>query len=173
MDDGAGMERAIEEARGELDRSQHVQSEISRMMGLMAEKGRKQSPEYQQVFAAYQHLSKLITEAARELRTREDEQLQAQRAGHAPAEGHDFDGLVLIKGTLGMPGQRGVVADGEEVSNLQRFLGRVGYPVSETGKFDNQTRQALLQFQGKYGLQADGKVGASTRKVINDLLHGR
>jgi len=30
----------------------------------------------------------------------------------------------------------------------------------------------VQQFQTKYGLKADGMIGAETRKVINDLLKG-
>ncbi|MEA5574139.1 peptidoglycan-binding protein [Calothrix sp. UHCC 0171] len=64
-------------------------------------------------------------------------------------------------------GSRGVA-----VSNLQRNLLRLGYfngPVN--GNFGPQTQQAVLLFQRRNGITADGIVGARTQNVIVALLN--
>lgn len=48
---------------------------------------------------------------------------------------------------------------GAPVETLQKLLSAHGYPVAVTGTFDDATRQAVIGFQQKYGLDADGIVG--------------
>lgn len=48
---------------------------------------------------------------------------------------------------------------GEEVRYLQELLKEYGYTVAPNGSFDEATRQAVISFQQKYGLDADGIVG--------------
>lgn len=48
---------------------------------------------------------------------------------------------------------------GASVVTLQKLLSVHGYPVTLTGTFDDATRQAVIGFQQKYGLDTDGIVG--------------
>lgn len=48
---------------------------------------------------------------------------------------------------------------GEDVRFLQELLGKHGYAASQNGTFDEATRQAVIAFQKKHGLDADGIVG--------------
>lgn len=48
---------------------------------------------------------------------------------------------------------------GVAVETLQKMLPEHGFPVTVTGTFDEATRQAVIGFQRKYGLDADGIVG--------------
>lgn len=48
---------------------------------------------------------------------------------------------------------------GSSVDALQGMLPAYGFPVEKTGVFDEATRQAVIGFQHKHGLDADGIVG--------------
>lgn len=48
---------------------------------------------------------------------------------------------------------------GAAVETLQKILPKHGFPVTVTGMFDEGTQQAVIEFQRKYGLDADGIVG--------------
>jgi peptidoglycan hydrolase-like protein with peptidoglycan-binding domain len=73
-----------------------------------------------------------------------------------------------VNNTSGLQlGSRGVA-----VSNLQRNLLRLGYfngPV--TGTFGPQTQQAVILFQRRNGITADGVVGSRTRNTIVALIN--
>lgn len=56
---------------------------------------------------------------------------------------------------------------GDDVSNVQKHLEKLGYLDSVTGYFGSDTQDAVLHFQKRNGLSSDGKVGAQT---INKLL---
>lgn len=56
---------------------------------------------------------------------------------------------------------------GEYVSNVQTYLKKLGYLKSVTAYFGSDTHEAVLNFQKRNGLTADGKVGSQT---INKLL---
>lgn len=66
---------------------------------------------------------------------------------------------------------------GSEVSCLQQFLKNQGaaiYPEGlVTGNFGNLTKQAVIRFQGKYGILQTGFVGPLTRAKINQMLNAR
>jgi len=55
---------------------------------------------------------------------------------------------------------------GEQVSNLQAALKGLGYDVDADGAFGDSTRRAVLQFQKKSGVKADGVVGADTYAAV-------
>ncbi len=55
---------------------------------------------------------------------------------------------------------------GEAVSQLQRDLSRLGYPLSADGVFGPKTDAAVRRFQRDHGLTADGIVGPKTRAAI-------
>lgn len=57
--------------------------------------------------------------------------------------------------------------NGEDVTNVQEYLKKLGYLRSVTGYFGSDTHEAVLNFQKTNGLSADGKVGSQT---INKLL---
>lgn len=48
---------------------------------------------------------------------------------------------------------------GEDVRFLQKLLGEHGFKVEQSGTFDEATRQAVIEFQKKHQLDADGIVG--------------
>ncbi len=56
---------------------------------------------------------------------------------------------------------------GESVTNIQTYLKKLKYLKSVTGYFGSDTHDAVINFQKRNGLKADGKVGALT---INMLL---
>lgn len=56
---------------------------------------------------------------------------------------------------------------GEDVTNIQKYLKKLGYISSVTGYFGTDTHEAVINFQKKNGLSADGKVGTQT---INKLI---
>ncbi len=56
---------------------------------------------------------------------------------------------------------------GDDVSNVQKYLKKLGYLNSVTGYFGSDTQNAVLNFQKRNNLSKDGKVGAQT---INKLL---
>ena len=56
---------------------------------------------------------------------------------------------------------------GEDVTNVQTYLKKLGYLKGVTGYFGSDTNAAVLNFQKRNGISADGKVGSQT---INKLL---
>lgn len=48
---------------------------------------------------------------------------------------------------------------GEEVRYLQQLLAEQDFPVTQTGSFDEATRQVVIAFQRKHQLDADGVMG--------------
>lgn len=56
---------------------------------------------------------------------------------------------------------------GDDVSNIQKYLKKLGYLKSVTGYFGSDTNNAVINFQKRNGLTSDGKVGAQT---ISKLL---
>jgi general secretion pathway protein A len=78
--------------------------------------------------------------------------------GRAHVLWRDFDGL----GPTLRPGVRGA-----GVAHLQDLLRRVGTDdVEPTGRFDEGTTKAVLEFQRRHRLDADGVVGPLTRIVL-------
>ncbi len=62
---------------------------------------------------------------------------------------------------------------GALVQRLQLGLGRAGEnPGTPDGIFGEQTRQAVLAFQEKNGLRADGTVGAQTQRALRPWYQG-
>lgn len=55
---------------------------------------------------------------------------------------------------------------GSDVVTLQEKLSGYGFQVTATGNFDEATRQAVVEFQRKYGLDADGIVGYRTWETL-------
>lgn len=49
--------------------------------------------------------------------------------------------------------------EGEDVALLQELLARNGYKVTKTKVFGQETKDAVIEFQKKHGLDADGIVG--------------
>lgn len=60
-------------------------------------------------------------------------------------------------------------AAGEEVRKMQEALKSLGYSVTVDGNFGRGTLRAILQFQKKQGLTADGKAGNSTLQKLYAL----
>ncbi len=56
---------------------------------------------------------------------------------------------------------------GDDVSNVQKYLKKLGYLNSVTGYFGSDTHNAVLNFQKRNGLLSDGKAGVQT---ISKLL---
>lgn len=58
---------------------------------------------------------------------------------------------------------------GDQVSELQRRLSTLGYySGSASGVFDQQTQEAVMQFQQANGLSADGVVGPATEDALRN-----
>ncbi len=88
-----------------------------------------------------------------------------------PANGH-FGDLTAARMDLSPIGGFGTVAifhlgdTGAEIDRIQTALTRMGFPVPTTGTFGQQTKDAVIKFQLKQGLSADGAVGPNTLKKL-------
>lgn len=60
---------------------------------------------------------------------------------------------------------------GDDVRTLQRILNIDGHGLSIDGSFGYGTRSAVMEFQRKYGLSADGYVGKNTSIKLQELLN--
>lgn len=90
------------------------------------------------------------------------------------ANGLDADGMVgnATKAKLGITSSGGgsgttsatlsVGSNGSLTRYLQRMLNVLGYNISVDGDFGDGTKNAVISFQNKYGLTADGIVGSGT-----------
>ena len=56
---------------------------------------------------------------------------------------------------------------GPGVSDLQKKLTAAGHPVAVTGKFDDNTKNAVAGFQQKHGLKPTGVVDKATLSALN------
>ncbi len=59
-----------------------------------------------------------------------------------------------------------VGSKGNDVKYIQQRLNKYGYRVSANGIFDGKTKKAVMQFQKKRKLDADGIVGPATYKAL-------
>ncbi|SHN44697.1 polysaccharide deacetylase family protein [Cryptosporangium aurantiacum] len=57
---------------------------------------------------------------------------------------------------------------GPEVRDLQVALRGLGYPLQAGGTYDDDTREAVREFQSTHGLRPDGVVGPSTQQALRD-----
>lgn len=87
--------------------------------------------------------------------------LSAQQAAVSAQEG----ALQLALGQINVQNQAAVdavngvpVIDTAMILKVQSYLNAYQIPCAMTGVYDTQTAQALLQFQTKYGLVADGQI---------------
>ena len=72
----------------------------------------------------------------------------------------------LIRGNPILPGEKG-----DHVATLQNALVALGYDVGKVdGEYGPATRKAVLSFQKKHKLGADGVVGKTTVKALNKAL---
>lgn len=74
--------------------------------------------------------------------------------------------------TIGVAAQR--ILDkgdkGEDVAEMQRMLLRIGYRIGiADGIFGKKTEEAIKSFQALYGLKADGIVGPTTWRVLDQV----
>jgi peptidoglycan hydrolase-like protein with peptidoglycan-binding domain len=83
------------------------------------------------------------------------------------AEGNGFASLTDPNGRVLRPGE----ARGEDVRTLQEWLRVLGYDAGPfDGVYGTLTAEAVSAFQREAGLQADGKVGPSTRTALAEAL---
>jgi hypothetical protein len=59
---------------------------------------------------------------------------------------------------------------GSTISRIQQSLTTVGFPTPVNGFFDQKTKEAVIKFQIKKGLSADGSVGPMTLKALGIKL---
>lgn len=86
--------------------------------------------------------------------------------------------VALITGLLSIAGQalalQKIGSNGADVSSSQRCLKKLGYfngPVS--GKFASLTQNAVIKFQQANRIPADGVVGASTQRALQQACQSR
>lgn len=91
---------------------------------------------------------------------------EEQPAGVAPLA------LPKFTCTLGPHARPGILSMGEEVACLQQLLVHLGYEVKETEVYDEDTTRAVMAFQERHELPANGVVGVETRKLLNALVTG-
>jgi hypothetical protein len=80
--------------------------------------------------------------------------------------------LFLPVGVVRPTIQRGQVDSGAEtyVSDLQQWLAFLGYPVEQTGSFDDATHDAVVAFQRDERFTADGTVDALTWAALGFVV---
>ncbi len=62
---------------------------------------------------------------------------------------------------------------GNDVENIQKYLKKLRYLKNVTGYFGSDTHDAVVNFQKRNGLSADGKVGSQTiNKLLSDSARG-
>lgn len=168
--------QAVHGLKQDIDRSQQLLTEIGETLAIMTNLGHKDTPEYQDMLASYQELSRAITDGLKCVQGNEKQQASISRTTSLDAAGFDLAGITPLKGPLGpaATGTLGGVTPGQlaEVANLQKFLNAVGISAPGSGPYEARTRIAVQQFQTKYGLKVTGTVGAETRKLINDIIAG-
>jgi Putative peptidoglycan binding domain/D-alanyl-D-alanine carboxypeptidase len=59
---------------------------------------------------------------------------------------------------------------GAEITRIQQRLANLGYATAVNGSFDRQTQAAVIKFQTKQGLAADGAIGQMTLKALGIKL---
>jgi peptidoglycan hydrolase-like protein with peptidoglycan-binding domain len=59
---------------------------------------------------------------------------------------------------------------GDDVSQLQTQLSKLGYPVKVDGDFGPETDKAVKELQTMFGYDVDGVVGPGTSKLITQQL---
>ena len=88
-----------------------------------------------------------------------------------PANGH-FGDLTTAKMDLSPIGGFGTVAifhmgdTGAEIDRIQQALTKMGFPTPINSTFDKHTQDAVIKFQRKQGLTADGSVGPMTLRKL-------
>ena len=73
----------------------------------------------------------------------------------APSSQEIRQGKVLVQGHSGIT-----------VMQIQKMLGKAGFPVKATGEFGETTRKQLKAFQESQGISPTGKVGPTTLKAL-------
>ena len=63
----------------------------------------------------------------------------------------------------------GTFATGSDVMWVQAVLYQLGYSIDVDGKYGNDSKNLVMQFQSKYGLEVDGVVGANTVIKMQEL----
>jgi peptidoglycan hydrolase-like protein with peptidoglycan-binding domain len=88
------------------------------------------------------------------------------------------EGLTLSEAQRKYPRSLQFGDSGDSVRVIQYFLAFLGYFIPElpqiaiTGQFDENTRDAVLTFQNRYGLTVDGIVGRSTWNRMQEVYRG-
>lgn len=82
-------------------------------------------------------------------------------------------GLVAAGNNPAYPMVMKVGDSGNSVIDLQTTLDAMGYPVTIDGVFGEGTLQAVMQLQSAWGLEADGVVGAQTRRMVGGSGSGK
>lgn len=80
------------------------------------------------------------------------------------AAGPETQALIFSDGAKEYTAAKG--ADGEDVSLIQERLQNLGYDVSVTGHFGDDTEKAVKYFQRMNGLDPDGSVGSMTKDIL-------
>ncbi len=103
--------------------------------------------------------------------------LFAQRAVEKPVDTRQAEYIQVLTQDLGPLKSNPPsvwISEGPEVQCLQQFLAFSGFELSDSGRFDAQTQQALRQWQRQARLPSSGVLDAKTRPVLNQhLLHWR
>ncbi len=80
-----------------------------------------------------------------------------------------WSGVVFVpwKNFMNISGTIPEDTDDDSVRALKAFLREIGFAgIDETPYYDEQTRQAIISIQEKYGIHVDGVVGSSTKVVL-------
>lgn len=168
--DPVGPGDPLAQLRSDIGQSQRLLDGITGVLDRIEQLGMTETPEYREIVADRQRLSRMVTEATRQEHEIGEQQAQQHRSSQTAVFLPRLTGIAPIRSTLGSSGQGRQVGHRLEVESLQRFLTALGIEIPTTGVYDAQTRAAVQQFQGRYQLKSTGTVGAETRQVINDLL---
>ena len=151
-----------------LDHGRTMLDGLQEIMGLLYRGGQKDGAQYQELSEQYKKLSARYKQG-KEAIAATAQTAAADRASSFQPVAVD---VPLITGCLGSRGRPSVVSLGAPVRALQQLLAALGLKVAVTGEYDGPTTAAVLEFQARMGLAANGIVGSETRAALNGLRQG-
>lgn len=180
FDTGAGIETYVMSGSssdsGAMKAAREIHKRIVPAMGLK-DRGIKQAAFF---MLKYTKMPAVLTEGgfmdSRVDRRAMDDPAKCKAQGYGAADGAAaFLGRVLESGPVIVPAgvKRSYYLKGDkgaEIIELQQDLNEAGFKIAIDGIFGDDTRTAVIAFQKKYGLDADGVFGVKSQSKLQSIL---